>query len=263
MNYIICLLQIPVYPGADRAILETPPSDYFYGKDGFGDVPDPNPPNKDEAQKIHAVDAMIRLVDAYPGDITIIALGPLTNIALAMRMDSSFSSKVKNIVWTGASVEGVGNVRPGIEYNAYYDYAANYIVFNSTIKPVIMVTWELIVLHAPTTVTWRKEVLGKVKSPQIEFLNKIEAYSMKSGEWSAADSKTVAVGLHPELVTKAQLVHVEAVKEGEFSKGVFLIDYTHVSHRPANAMIVKELNVEGFKNYLLKSLSTPFNGEVV
>lgn len=96
----------------------------------MGDVPDPNPPKISEAEDEHAAFAMTRLVRQYPGQITIVCLAPLTNLAMATRLDPYFRKNVKNIIWIGGSVEGVGNVKPGIEFNAYFDPGIMIQLFN-------------------------------------------------------------------------------------------------------------------------------------
>lgn len=104
-----------MYLGAYSSLIVTPPGDSFFGNDGFGDVPDPNPPHLDEVQKEHAVNAMIRLVRQNPGKITLVSVGPLSNVALAIRMDPTFRKNLKALYWMGGSVEGTNNY-----YFTYY-----------------------------------------------------------------------------------------------------------------------------------------------
>nr|CAD7198676.1 unnamed protein product [Timema douglasi] len=99
-------IQVPVYRGAPQSLLLTPPSDNYFGTDGFGDVFYPNAPKPaDYVSSEHAVNALIKLVTASPGEITIVCLGPLTNIALAVRLDPLFLDKVKQVIILGGSVE--------------------------------------------------------------------------------------------------------------------------------------------------------------
>nr|CAD7260605.1 unnamed protein product [Timema shepardi] len=99
-------IQVPVYRGAPQSLLLTPPNDNYFGTDGFGDVFYPNAPEPaDYVSSEHAVNALIKLVTASPGEITIVCLGPLTNIALAVRLDPLFLDKVKQVIILGGSVE--------------------------------------------------------------------------------------------------------------------------------------------------------------
>lgn len=84
-------------------------------------MPYPDPPTVNDAEQENAVYTLIQLVKQYPKQITIVAIGPLTNIAMATRLDPTFRENVKAIVWTGGSVRGIGNVKPGIEFNAFMD----------------------------------------------------------------------------------------------------------------------------------------------
>lgn len=81
----------------------------------------------------------------YVGEVTIVCLGPLTNIALAIRMYPEFLDKVQQIISMGGSTEGQGNYRPGLEFNYAADPNANYVVFNSSqSKLTILVPLETI-----------------------------------------------------------------------------------------------------------------------
>lgn len=180
------------------------------------------------------------------------ALGPLTNLALATRIDPSFRKNVKAIFWTGGSVKGYGNVRPGIEFNAYIDPVANYIIFNSEGPPVIMIPAELFMVTSKTTAKWRREVLGRIDTPEIRFLNEIEHLSLGSEQWNTADSKTIAIVIDPKLVLKASIYRVDPVWDGEITRGSFMVDYRgKVKNKIKNAIVVQEIDIEGFKKMLL------------
>lgn len=96
-----------MYRGASNAIHVTPKGDNYFGLDGFGDFEYLNAPDpRKHVRQKHAVQALIDIVTDNPGEVTILALGPLTNIALAIRLDPLFLAKVRNIVVLGGSVEG-------------------------------------------------------------------------------------------------------------------------------------------------------------
>ncbi|KAJ4444924.1 hypothetical protein ANN_06723, partial [Periplaneta americana] len=143
---------IPVYRGASRSILVTPHIEDFYGADGLGDFVYPDPPKpEDYLNKEHAAVALVRLVAQYPKQITLLCLGPLTNVALAIRLDPFFITNLKQLVILGGSTEGIGNVMPGVEFNFYVDPEANFIVFDSVnatrhgMNPIVLLPWESIV----------------------------------------------------------------------------------------------------------------------
>ncbi|XP_069684495.1 uncharacterized protein [Periplaneta americana] len=101
-------LNIPVYRGASRSILVTPHIEDFYGADGLGDFVYPDPPKpEDYLNKEHAAVALVRLVAQYPKQITLLCLGPLTNVALAIRLDPFFITNLKQLVILGGSTEAM------------------------------------------------------------------------------------------------------------------------------------------------------------
>lgn len=94
-----------------------------------------------------------------PDEITLVALGPLTNIALAIRLYPSFLDKLQQLIILGGSTEGLGMGKPGIEFNFLADPAANFIVFNSsTSRPTTLITFETAERSAQRLVS-RKSVL--------------------------------------------------------------------------------------------------------
>ncbi|XP_028125124.1 uridine nucleosidase 1-like isoform X2 [Camellia sinensis] len=114
----------------------TPDVAYFiHGLDGLGDTNLP-PPKSKKIEKT-ASEFLVDMVSEYPGQVSILALGPLTNLALAVKKDSSFASKVKRVVILGGSFFALGNVNPAAEANIYGDPEAADIVFTSGANIVI------------------------------------------------------------------------------------------------------------------------------
>ena len=111
-----------------------------HGNDGMGDMDLIHPSLKPE--KEHAIDAILRLVKTYPDEITIIAIGPVTNIALAIMKEPETMKKVKHIYSMGTSGFGPGNCTPVSEFNVYVDAEAYHIMINSGI-PVTIVGFDV------------------------------------------------------------------------------------------------------------------------
>ena len=138
--------QVPVYPGCDRPLLHPHTTvEDIHGPDGMGGSFFPLATQRPERE--HAVDALIRLVSASPGEITILAQAPLTNLALAARRDPSFAAKVKHLWLMGGTNNALGNVTPAAEYNIWVDPEAAKIVFEAGF-PITMVGWEICVRHS-------------------------------------------------------------------------------------------------------------------
>ncbi|KAI8027197.1 Uridine nucleosidase 1, partial [Camellia lanceoleosa] len=90
-------------------------ADFVRGSDGLGNIS--LPPPKSKKIENTASEFLVDMVSKYPGEVSILALGPLTNFALAMKRDSSFASKVKRVVILGGSFFALGNVNPAPEAN--------------------------------------------------------------------------------------------------------------------------------------------------
>lgn len=129
--------DIPVYQGARHPMeREQEYSDDFHGSNGLGgvDIPvqDMKIPDKD------AVDYLIETVNSNPGEIVLVPIGPLTNIAKAVQKNAEFVSNVKRVVLMGGAEHG-GNMSPVAEFNFYHDPVAADVVFNAGFKEIIMV----------------------------------------------------------------------------------------------------------------------------
>ncbi|CAI9097773.1 OLC1v1034260C2 [Oldenlandia corymbosa var. corymbosa] len=122
---------IPVAEGSPGPLKGGIPrvADFVHGKDGLGNIFIP-PPETKKIEKLASA-FLVDKVSEYPGEVTILALGPLTNLALAVKRDSTFASKVKRIVVLGGSFFALGNVNPAAEANIYGDPEAADVVFTS------------------------------------------------------------------------------------------------------------------------------------
>ncbi|THG19344.1 hypothetical protein TEA_028597 [Camellia sinensis var. sinensis] len=129
--------DVPVAEGSPEPLKGgTPDVAYFiHGSDGLGNTNLP-PPKSKKIEKT-ASEFLVDMVSEYPGQVSILALGPLTNLALAVKKDSSFASKVKRVVILGGSFFALGNVNPAAEANIYGDPEAADIVFTSGANIVI------------------------------------------------------------------------------------------------------------------------------
>ncbi|EEC85085.1 hypothetical protein OsI_32443 [Oryza sativa Indica Group] len=124
--------EVPVAEGSAEPLKGGKPhvADFVHGSDGLGNTsfPDSTTTNKVEQS---AAEFLVDKVSESPGEISVLALGPLTNIALAMKKDSSFASKVKRIVVLGGAFFAAGNATPSAEANIHSDPEAADIVFTS------------------------------------------------------------------------------------------------------------------------------------
>jgi inosine-uridine nucleoside N-ribohydrolase len=191
---------------------------FWHGKNGLADVE--LPASKCKADPRFGPDLIIELVHRYPHEITLIPVGPLTNIALAVSKDPSIAFLVKDIVIMGGSITG-GNVNGAAEANIYNDPEAAQIVFNAGWM-VTMVGSDV----GERTLITRKYLadLQSSQGPQSDFIAKIADFyltrSEKSGYSGAAmyDPLAVGIALDPTLGTLKEM-HVDVETKGEFTRG--------------------------------------------
>ena len=150
-------LKVPIFRGACSALVDSVENDELYnGLDGFGDaIHDEEEPDLSFVdEKEHAVNALVRLVRENPGEITLISLGPLTNVAMAMRLDKQFASNLRELYIMGGNTEGKGNISMSAEFNFYSDPEAAYIVLSTIRCPTYIASWELCFHRTSPSIDW-------------------------------------------------------------------------------------------------------------
>lgn len=129
----------PVYAGCATPL--SPPvarAEYVHGADGVGGFAAKYPVRHLLPEKAHAVDALVELARQHPNALTLVALGPLTNIAAACRLDPESMATIREVVVLGGSADGRGNATPHAEFNFYADAIAAQEVVRSGL-PVTLV----------------------------------------------------------------------------------------------------------------------------
>lgn len=133
--------DIAVARGCERPLVRQPVvADYVHGRNGLGDVELPGPQLRPVGQ--HAVDLIIEKVMAAPREITLVPIGPLTNIALALRKEPRIIAYVREVVIMGGALRVPGNVTPEAEFNIYADPHAAHMVFHAG-WPLRLVTLDV------------------------------------------------------------------------------------------------------------------------
>ena len=167
----------------------------YHGEDGFNDVGFDDQPDISRVRDEKAWSVISWLSKEYPGEINLVAIGPLTNVAIAMLADPG---KMKHYVWSkqiclyvdlskrlkhlyimGGNHEGIGNVTKAAEFNFFADPEAAHTVLRLTVSPTTIASWELSYKYNFVPLSWRKNVLGKLETPQAKLINKLEEVGTK------------------------------------------------------------------------------------
>src|SRR5919109_3338558 len=144
--------DVPVYRGCDRPLINRPKNaDFVHGADGLGDCG--IPASKKQIQTEHAADALVRLADDEPGEFTLVTIGPLTNLAVALSLDPDLPRKFKQLVIMGGAIYAKGNTESvSAEFNIHTDPEAAHIVFSSW-PMLTLLSWETTLAHVITRET--------------------------------------------------------------------------------------------------------------
>lgn len=250
---------IPVTPGSPAPLLR-PLVDgrEVHGHTGLGGAQLPDPSTRPSAG--HAVDYLIETIGAAPGEITLVATGPLTNIALAVRREPRLVTQVKDFVIMGGSA-GRGNVTPAAEFNIVTDPEAAAIVFGAG-WTVTMVGLDVTLrARATEAVQARLRPLGRLASELV--LPGLEQYNDAPEEPGAADGTTDrhAPAVHDVCavahVARDSLLgclpaRVAVETAGRWTSGMTVTDF----RAPAaehNALVATEIDADGFWDLVLET----------
>ncbi len=223
----LCGATTPVYRGAERPLAREPVyAHWFHGEDGLGDVG--YPPPALAAAPGHAADALVERSRARPG-ATLVTLGPLTNVALALERDPGFASRIGRCVVMGGAACTVGNVTPAAEFNLWADPEAAQRVFRSGL-PIEMVGWELCRREANLD-DGEMERLRALGSRFADFAldcnrTAIAANRAQSGDPGLAlpDPVAMAIALEPAICTRRSRHYVEVETASELTRGMTVVD---------------------------------------
>ena len=237
--------DVPVYAGCSRALVASPSdASYIHGMDGLGDSG--YPPSRRKVNEEHAVHALIRLANEAPGELTLVALGPLTNLALATRLDPSLPRKYKRLVVMGGSIHGTGNITSAAEFNVYTDPEAAAIVFDAW-SGLTLISWDTTIDHSFSNE--QVEILMAIESPHAEFFRRITRQTieymhnfMGREAMFAPDGLAVAVALEPDIVRKAVTHYVQVELAGQYTRGQTTVDWFDRSQYEPNINLVLELD---------------------
>jgi purine nucleosidase len=249
-------VDVPVHPGCALPLVHAADdAAYVHGLDGFGDTGYAASTRK--ARDEHAALAMLRLSHEHAGELTFVMLGPLTNLALALRLDPTLPGRVPRLLVMGGAVTGRGNTRIPVEFNIGFDPEAAHVVCSSWPRFEI-VDWEAVVRHGIAHVDFNGwfERGDHVARFYDGISRKTRAWSAerRGVEWHSADGLAMAAVLEPDGVLEAHWRPLAIETEGRFARGATIVDWDRRTGIPDNARIVTHYDRARFAAMIRRAL---------
>ena len=246
--------DVPVYRGCPKPLVaDWVDAAYVHGRDGMGDSFFPKAAQRPQPE--HAVDELVRRINEAPGELTVLAQAPLTNIAGAVVRDPSIAQKLKRLVVMGG---GVGNITPAAEFNFYVDPEAAKIVFAAGF-PVTLFTWTLTLSHG----VFFDDDLARIDEIGTELGRFYRQVTRKAEEFERSmgvrgtthpDSMACAAIVEPSLVRKTREAFVDVETRGELTRGYSSIDVLGTLGEEPNCTLVEDYDTQGFLELFLEIL---------
>ena len=252
-------LDTPVYAGCERPMVhKLVTAEHVHGKTGLDGPTLPEPKLQLRAQ--HGVDFIIETLRNEPaGTVTLCALGPLTDLAMAFVRAPDIVPRVQEIVLMGGGCFEGGNITPAAEFNIYVDPEAADVVFHSGV-PITMIPLD--VSHMMLTTKERVErfrALGnRTGVVTAEMLDFFERFDVAKYGWDGGplhDPCVIAYLLQPSLF-KGRHVNVAIETHGELTRGMTVVDYWGVTGRAKNTNFLRSGDSDGFYDLLVERLAT-------
>lgn len=247
--------NVPVAIGSEFPMVKTLiTAGEVHGEDGIGGVVLPESNLK--LSQLHAIDLIAEILENSEGQVTIIATGPLTNIALFLRRYPELKGKIKRISLMGGSV-GFGNVTPSAEFNIYIDPEAADIVFKSGI-PITMVGLNA-TQKAVITMDDIKSIRsqgGKIAVLVAQMLENLSKYHSLEGLQGCYlhDPVAVCAVTNPEIL-KTELLHVDIELKGEYTTGMTVVDIYDRLNKNKNADVALDIDKKAYVDLIIEAVN--------
>jgi len=270
----LCDVEVKVFAGADKPITreyrelytleefqahvqsllpDSISAQCVHGVDGMGDI-GIEPKNKKHEEE-DAIEYLVNSFNNNPNEITLVTLGPLTNIAKAIQKDSSIVDKIKHCYVMGGTSDGTGNVSAAAEYNIWVDPEAAQIVFNSGLA-ITMVGWDNSYKYAML----KDKEINDLKSLNTKYadfcvdiqktLIELTYASYGFYGFDLPDPITMAIALDNDIILESQQLHVLVDVRDGITRGQTIVDYFNAEQGNQNVRVVTKSDDKGFLNLL-------------
>jgi purine nucleosidase len=243
--------EVPVFLGAERPLLDLRPI-FWQGHEGVGLLTPDDPPFVAPAQ--HAVDYLIETVLANPGEIHLLAIGPLTNVALALRKAPHMAQALGSLMIMGGALRGPGQWHlPYAEHNIVCDPEAAHVVFTSD-APITLVP-----LDVTTQVQIYQQGEARIRAAgsawHVAVADQVALYPRfaQTGTTFLHDPLAASLLVDPTLV-EYQPLHIAVELSGRLAAGATLVRRPNAEH-PANAQVAVRVARERFEEWFIERLA--------
>jgi purine nucleosidase len=255
----LCGKAVPVHRGMPTPLtrpLET--AQFVHGQDGMGDIGLPlqgrAPASAD------AVRVLQETIHRFSGAITLVTLGPLTNVAVALRQDPSIAEAVSQCVVMGGTGQGHGNMTPVAEYNFWADPESAKIVFESGL-PITMVGWDISRAYAvidPEDAASLRAVGTPLARFCVDIQRTVQQFVLSTTRlpgFDLPDPIAMAIALDLTVATRTERFYVALETESTLCRGQSVVDRLGFMGREPNAEVVLEASRERFLRLLVDAVS--------
>lgn len=253
--------DVPVYAGCPRPLVrEIVTAEHVHGESGLDTgsgellmLPENGVANK------HAVNFLIDTIRSEPShSVTLVATGPLTNVAAALAMAPDIAVQLENLVIMGGSYHEPGNITPAAEFNIYVDPHAAKSVFDSGLMPVVFgldITHKMLI--TPSRLAMIANRGGRVGATVADLLEFFNRYDIAKYGWEGAplhDPCTIAFLIEPSIFSGREMAVEVETSDGP-NLGRTVADWYGVTDDPANALVITDGDSDRFFNLIVESLA--------
>lgn len=249
--------DIPVFGGAVRPLIQPLLiASETHGERGIGYASLPAPVLKPSSQ--HAVEFIIEKVSAHPGEVSLVCIGPLTNLALALRLSPQITEMIPEVIVMGGAIRHAGNTTALAEFNTYCDPHAAHIVFHSGL-PIMLVPLDVTYQVNLTRVDVQR--LLEISSPVSTFIADATRFYMEfHDEYQKIDGCIIndplalALTIAPHFVITEELF-VDVDLSGGVSMGKTFADFYRISQNPPNIDVALTVQAREFIEFFMERVA--------
>lgn len=259
--------NIPLIRGAARGFVGTPHfNPEVHGSDGVGDAGFA-PPQRVTPQECSAAEFIVSQARQFPGEVTFVGLGPLTNLALAAMLEPRLPQLLPRVVWMGGAIYAPGNVTPVAEADARHDPEAAQLVLDAE--------WNVLIVSLDVTdnTIFRQAQLERLQAASAaaaRYLQRIvpfyvEFYSPLLGEVGCAMHSPLTVGLtlRPDLITSSEQLPLRVELHGDLTRGMTVADRRPGRTNSARRQwmpgipreVVRDVNRQAFVEWFMQAVT--------